>query len=63
MSNNQFFYCYSSLMQHFLHKECGYKYVTKAIHPKTKGEYWLYERSPQLTESIDFYYLLLHKQV
>jgi hypothetical protein len=61
MSRGKFFYCYSSLLNRYLHDECGYDYITKGIHPKTKGEFWMYERSDKLNISIDFFYFLLDK--
>lgn len=46
-----YFYCYSFALKNFI-KKFGIKYITKAINPKTRTPYFMYEKSSKLDEII-----------
>jgi hypothetical protein len=59
MSVEDFYFCYSFPLQHFLHDECKFQYILVALHEKTKKRFWLYERNEKLNKAIDKYYSLV----
>lgn len=58
MGQTKYFYCYSPILNQYLHDECGYKYITKGIHISSKAEYWMYEKTNRLSKSVDFFNFL-----
>lgn len=49
---NKFFYCYSIKLKDFL-KSQGLNYITKALNPKSKKPYFLFEKSLELDVAIE----------
>jgi hypothetical protein len=49
---NKFFYCYSVRMKDFL-KSQGICYITKALNPKSKRPYFMFEKSQNLDIAIN----------
>lgn len=49
-----YFFCYDKLLMKHLRNE-GHTYITKAINPKTKNMFALFEVSSDLDESIKSY--------
>ena len=53
MNTNDFFFCYDREVAKFLRYEKGIQFVTKALHCKTKAEFWLFPRDEELENALD----------
>lgn len=51
---NQYFYCYSTNLYHFL-KANGQRYICTGLHEKTKNKFWLFAKTPELSRLLDEY--------
>lgn len=43
MSNNNFFFCYDRKLARYLYSDKMIRYITHAIHPKTRQDFWLFD--------------------
>lgn len=53
--NGKYFFCYDKKLSSWLRFEKGYKFITHAIHPKTRQDFYLYESSNQLFIDVEEY--------
>jgi hypothetical protein len=51
---NDFFYCYSTNLYHFL-KANGQRYICTGLHEKTMNKFWLFAKTPELSRLLDEY--------
>jgi hypothetical protein len=51
LRKEDFFYCYSINLFHYL-KANGFYYVVKGFNPRTKKNYWVFERTPEFLEAL-----------
>jgi len=47
-----YFFAYSIDLRHAL-KRRGFRYVCTGLHPKTKRQFWLFERTAELNAALD----------
>ena len=45
--NQQFFYCYSPTLYHFL-KANGQAYICAGLHERTRKKFWQFPKTPEL---------------
>jgi hypothetical protein len=50
---SKYFFCYDRELAFILRKIHGFEYITKAIHPRTKQLFYLFERTPELNKILD----------
>lgn len=53
MNNNKYFFCYDKELAKFLAFEKQLPYITIAINPRTFKKFTLFERTLELTQSLD----------
>lgn len=53
MNNNKYFFCYDKELAKFLAFEKQLPYITIAINPRTLKKFTLFERTLELTQSLD----------
>lgn len=60
MENNEFFYCYSLRLYHFL---CAFdeKCLGSKINKNSKNRYWIFHKSEKLDNIIQIYNEVKHK--
>lgn len=51
---NEYFYCYSTTLYHFLKANCQ-RYITTGLHEKTLRKFWLFDKTPELNRLLDEY--------
>lgn len=56
---SKYFFCYSIDLRTFL-KTRGFNYVCTGLHPKTKRQFWLFERNERLNNDIDRFYTIIN---
>lgn len=56
---NGYFFCYSLDLRHYL-KRRGFSYVCTGLHPKTKRQFWLFERKDGIQAAIDEFNEIIH---
>ena len=52
MDKDKYFFCYNRNLSNFLRKEKEIRYITHAIHPKTKQDFYLFEYNDRLNRAI-----------
>ncbi|MCA1021616.1 hypothetical protein [Halobacillus litoralis] len=55
MDKDKYFFCYNLSLGRFLKDEMGIKYITHAVHPKTKNAFFLFEYTDELRVAIARY--------
>lgn len=54
MSNNEFFYCYSTNLHDFLRKN-GHRFICTGLNEHTMRKFWQYRRTADLTRLLAEY--------
>ncbi len=52
MDQSKFMFCYDKSLAMFLSKEKGIRYITHAVHPKTKQHFWQFFITSELDSAI-----------
>lgn len=53
MCVNDFFFCYDKKVMKYLRYTKGIGFITNALHPNTKLEFWLFEKTSELQEALN----------
>jgi hypothetical protein len=59
--DEEFYFCYSYPLYHFLHDDCKFESIMIALHIKTHRRFWLFKRSEKLNNAIDKYKEIVHE--
>jgi hypothetical protein len=51
---NEFFYCYSTNLYHFL-KANGQRYICTGLHEKTRRQFWQFRKTAEVSRLLDEY--------
>ena len=54
LTSKDFFFCYNYNLNNHLQKE-GHKYITKGVNPENSKLYFMYQRTPDLSDSLNSY--------
>ncbi|MBT2667330.1 hypothetical protein J7J00_17780 [Bacillus sp. ISL-4] len=55
MTQEKYFFCYSTNLMDFLRYEKGIKFICTAFHDQTNKRFWLFERTEQVADALKEY--------